>query len=180
MTLPPNAIPERVAQWMPHAHAAHLMWGLDPLLVLAICDKESGGGHFLSPRGPAGKGDNGHGHGLMQIDDRYHPTFIEAVGPDGKPLWQKPPFNIGYAAELLFTNIYLFDGFGCSPLLSAVCAYNVSPKRIREALRTVTRPVLDEQLIALLDPLTTPSKPGGPGDYLSDVMARRKSYVIAT
>lgn len=174
-----NTIPGAVVQWMPYARAAHLMWGLDEFLILAIIARESGGGEFLHPRGPGGKGDGGNGHGLMQIDGRYHSTFIAALGPDGKPLWQKPAFNIAYGAELLHTNLHMFDGIGCNPLLPAIACYNASPKRVRAALRNVSRPIADEQVIALLDPLTTPGKPGEPGNYISDVLCRMKSYVIA-
>lgn len=173
-----NTIPERVLRWLPYARAAELMWGLDPLLLLAICDRESNGGEALHPRGPTGKGDRDRGHGLMQIDVKYHPTFIDALGPDGVPLWQKPAFNFAYAAELLYTNIHLFDGTGCNPILPGVAAYNASAKRIREKLRPLTKPLPDERVIELLDPLTTASKQGEPGNYLSDVLRRRKSYVM--
>src|SRR3972149_2829488 len=44
--------------------------GMDPFILAAIGERESRWGNALHPRGPAGTGDNGYGHGLMQIDSR--------------------------------------------------------------------------------------------------------------
>lgn len=167
-------MPARVSQWLSIARAVGPLYDIDPLLILAIMDRESGGGEFTQPRGPAGLGDGGHGHGLMQIDDRYHSTFIAAKGPDGKPLWTKPLFNVGYAVELLHFNYLAFNGgSGLRAILPAIAAYNASAKRVREALRGLTRPASDVRVIAVLDPLTTGK------NYVSDVLARRANFAIA-
>ena len=167
-----KTMPQRVARWLPHARAAELVYGVDPHLLLAIVDRESHGGEALHPRGPGGVGDGGHGHGLGQLDDRYHATFLAAKGPDGKLLWADPAFNLLYAAKLLAMNVHMFDGTGVDPTLPAIAAYNASGKRVREALRGLTKPADEAEVVKALDPLTT-------GDnYVSDVLARMRSYVL--
>lgn len=64
--------------------------------LAAICDRESVGGLILRPRGPAGLGDNGHGHGLMQIDDRSFPEFCASED------WKDPLKNIFFGAGVLY------------------------------------------------------------------------------
>jgi transglycosylase-like protein with SLT domain len=169
-----STMPQRVARWLPHARAAELVYGVDAHLLLAIVDRESNGGEALHPRGPGGTGDGGHGHGLGQIDDRYHSTFLAAKGPDGALLWTDPAFNLLYAAKLLALNIHMFDGSGVNPQLPAIAAYNVLAKRVREVVRALPRPVTDEVVVAALDALTTGH------NYVSDVLVRRKSYVLTT
>lgn len=173
-------MPQRVAQWLPAARAAEMVTDVNALLLLAICDRESGGGEFLQPRGPIGKGDGGHGHGLMQIDGRYHSTFLIALGPSGKPLWQDAAFSFLFAAELIRWNRIQFDGFDVDPLLPAIAAYNASYRRVRDALASVTRPATREDFIRALDAVTTGPKSGAPGNYVSDVLAKRASYVLTT
>jgi hypothetical protein len=174
-------MPRRVAQWLPAARAAEMVTDVSALLLLAICDRESGGGEYLQPRGPTGKGDGGHGHGLMQLDDRFHfKSFVAALGPDGKPLWQDPAFAFLGAARFLRMTMVHFDGFDVEPLLPAIAAYNASEKRVRDALAGVTRPAKREDFIRALDAVTTGPKPGAPGNYVSDVLERRNTYVLTT
>ena len=70
---------------------------LSPFLLAGFMEQESDYGRALTPPGPTGTGDGGHGRGLMQIDDRAHPEFIAKVGADGKPLWQDPDQALRYA-----------------------------------------------------------------------------------
>lgn len=49
-------------------------------LGYGLMDRESLCGLLLSPKGPAGTGDGGHGHGLFQLDDRTHGAFIRTGG----------------------------------------------------------------------------------------------------
>jgi hypothetical protein len=66
--------------------------GLDPALLAAVAAQETGG-----PDTNAGRnivGDSGHGHGLFQIDDRYHDF---ARTPDA----MNPARNAEYAAGML-------------------------------------------------------------------------------
>lgn len=166
-------IPGRVAQWMPHARAAELVYGVDALLLLALLDRESHGGEALHPRGPGGTGDGGNGYGLGQIDGRYHATFIAARGPDGKPLWADPAFAILYSAKHLHCDIHRFEGRGINPVLPSLASYNAARKGVDAKLRELSLPTTDDQVIAALDPLTTG------GNYVSDVMRRRNSYVLS-
>jgi hypothetical protein len=69
-------LPLRLAQWAVEIHFAAALYRLDPLVLAAIVERESRGGEALSPPGPAGVGDGGHGRGLMQIDDRWHGLFV--------------------------------------------------------------------------------------------------------
>lgn len=159
-------LPQRIAQWLPEARAAGSMYGQDPLLMLSICDRESRGDpNAQSPDG---------GLGLYQITRKYHPTFCDAVGPDGRPLWRQPAWNTLYAAALLHFNADLFDGVVPIGLviLPMIATFNASARRVREAIRELTQPCSAEQLLGVLDPLTTG------GDYVSDVWSRFKSYVI--
>jgi soluble lytic murein transglycosylase-like protein len=164
-------IPNRVAKWLPEAKAAASIFGVDPLVMLALCDRESKGNPLAeSPDG---------GMGLYQITRKYHPTFCSAVGPDGKLLVFHPGWNTMYAAALLRMNLDHFDGVVDEPLLPAIAAFNASERRVREKLRELSRPASKEQIVAALDPLTTPTKPGEAGDYLSDVLSKRSTYVLS-
>lgn len=65
---------------------------LDPVLLAAVAAQETGG-----PDTDAGRnvvGDHGHGHGLFQIDDRYH-RFART------PAAMDPTSNADYAARML-------------------------------------------------------------------------------
>jgi hypothetical protein len=89
---------------------------LSPVLLAAIMDVESRFGDALTPPGPAGKGDGGHGHGLMQIDDRTHGTFLAQKMPDGTPKWANPYENVKYAANVYKT---AFEYFRKNPVAGA-------------------------------------------------------------
>jgi hypothetical protein len=108
-------------------------------LLAGVMDRESRGGDVLSPRGPAGTGDVGHGRGLMQIDDRpYHLTeddprynqkeaarsvvrmdFIESGD------WADPVKNIAFGAAHLR---FYYDQADSLP--AAIAAYNAGPKAL--------------------------------------------------
>lgn len=70
-----------------------------PEIIAAMMSRESRCGLALIPKkpggNPAGTGDAGHGHGLMQIDDRSHKSFIDS----GK--WKDPKENIYYGVKVL-------------------------------------------------------------------------------
>ena len=66
--------------------------GLDPRLLAAVAAQETGG-----PGANAGRnvvGDGGHGHGVFQIDDRWHAFAGTAAAMD-------PAANADYAAGML-------------------------------------------------------------------------------
>jgi hypothetical protein len=102
-----------------------------PAAVLAsICNRESDFGVALNPPGPTGRGDRGHGRGLMQIDDRFHGAWVMLTDDAGVPLWKKPEENIAKGAEILSdVRADLAD----LPPLAWICGYNADPDRVRRA-----------------------------------------------
>jgi hypothetical protein len=103
-------------------------YGLPVAILAGIGSQESRWGLALTPPGPTGTGDHGHGRGLFQVDDRWHPKHIESGD------WQIPNKHIPYAAALLKQNL---DGFGKATqqegltlLRGAVAAYNKGLKTV--------------------------------------------------
>ncbi len=76
--------------------AAARRHGVDPTLLAAVAAQETGGPGASSGRNVVG--DGGHGHGLFQIDDRWHP-FASTPGA------MDPAQNADYAAGLLRQNL---------------------------------------------------------------------------
>ena len=66
--------------------------GLDPALLAAVAAQETGGPDTNAGRNEIG--DGGHGHGLFQIDDRYHRFATTAAV-------MNPKSNAEYAAGML-------------------------------------------------------------------------------
>lgn len=125
-----------------------------PELVGAIMDRESGGGLYLRPIGPAGLGDHGFGHGLMQIDSRFHKAWLD-LG-----LWKDPEENVRYAVtHILIPNL---DSLGGVP--GAVAAYNASWTKVMQVVLEFG------QDVEKLDALTTH------GDYVSDVLYKVSQF----
>ena len=89
--------------------AAQDEYRVSPFLLYGIMEIESRSGEILSPPGPSGTGDSGHGHGLMQIDDRTWSAWLKLVDPaTGTPLWQIPRENIRKGADILSSGAKLF------------------------------------------------------------------------
>jgi hypothetical protein len=85
--------------------------GIDPTLLAAVAAQETGG-----PGSNAGRnivGDGGHGHGVFQIDDRYH-AFADSKAA------MNPTSNADYAAGMLRG---LLDRYGGN-VHQALSAYN--------------------------------------------------------
>jgi len=118
------SVPSRILRYERELKCAAELYDLDWIALAAIMERESGGGEMLTPRGPSGTGDGGHGRGLMQIDDRWHPLFI-ASG-----LWRAPEFNVVYAARLLRDNLKALSG----DYSAAVSAYNAGLGTIRRVI----------------------------------------------
>lgn len=119
MSLPPRLAPYGIL-----FAVAGAKYGIDPFLLAAICDRESNGGLALTPPGPSGTGDGGHGRGLMQVDDRAHATWVHTHQ------WQDPATNIDMGARILAGCIAEFP----RALSSAVAAYNCGAGNVRRAL----------------------------------------------
>ncbi|MBV9736800.1 MAG: transglycosylase SLT domain-containing protein [Candidatus Eremiobacteraeota bacterium] len=85
--------------------------GVDPKLLAAVAAQETGG-----PGSNAGHnivGDGGHGHGVFQIDDRYHDFARTAAVMD-------PAQNADYAAGMISGLLHSFGG----DVHKALSAYN--------------------------------------------------------
>ncbi len=101
-------------------------------VIAGIGSRESHWGLALTPPGPAGTGDKGHGRGLMQIDDRWHVNFIQS----GK--WTDPTENIIYGCAVLKNSMALFEkrlGWTKSLRLlqAGIAGYNCGPSRTLQA-----------------------------------------------
>jgi hypothetical protein len=104
---------------------------LKPSIVAAIGSRESGWGLLLDSQG---KGDNGFGHGIMQIDSDFHSEFIST----GK--WRNPVDNIDYALDNVLAPYYQLlsettNLRGFDLLRGAIAAYNAGPERVKRAVR---------------------------------------------
>lgn len=134
---------------------------VDPMIIAALGQRESRWGHALSPQGPGGTGDYGHGHGLMQIDDRSHSDFLDNYD------WTDPYTNVQYAIHnVLKPNLDFFTqkGLQGDQLVSAaVAAYNAGPGNVWKAIQAGKSP----------DAVTTGR------NYASDVLARAASAANA-
>jgi hypothetical protein len=162
-------LPKHLAQWGRELHAAATVARLCPFLLAAVCDRESRGGLALKPLGPAGTGDFGHGRGLMQVDDRFHPGFLVASDSAGKHLWKLPAYNILYGALLLRSYLDALQDVHL-----ALAAYNAGVGKVRRAADAITvsgdKVKLLEQRRAAADALTSG------GDYGRDVLRRRAQW----
>jgi hypothetical protein len=112
--------------------AARYSW-LRPSVIAGIGSRESHWGRLLSPAGPSGTGDLGHGRGLMQIDDRFHIPFINS----GK--WRDPRENIQYGInEVLAKNYDYLDRNtnlqGIELLRGALASYNAGLGNVLDAV----------------------------------------------
>jgi hypothetical protein len=96
--------------------------GLDPALLAAVAAQETGGPESSSGRNVVG--DHGHGHGLFQIDDRYHSFAKTAAAMD-------PARNADYAATMISGLLKRYGG----DVHKALSAYNAGSPN---AMGTVT------------------------------------------
>jgi hypothetical protein len=103
------------------------------LILLGVGSRETAWGtsRFLDQRGPGGRGDHGHGHGLMQIDDRSHGLYINSG------MWADAASNIAYGASVLLQSYaYLRRKDVVDPVLTraALAGYNAGPGRVLQAI----------------------------------------------
>lgn len=97
--------------YAPQIEAAARQYGLDPRLLEAVAAQETGGPGSNSGRNVVG--DGGHGHGIFQIDDRYHAFARTAAAMD-------PAANAQYAAKMISDNLRQYGG----SVRQALSAYN--------------------------------------------------------
>jgi len=118
------ALPSSAAPYVAFFRASGANYNVDPLLLAAICQQESafGTSSLLSQPGPAGTGDGGHGHGLMQIDDRWHADWLGAND------WTDPATNIDGGASIFAGDIVQAEALNLGSddltLMAALSAYN--------------------------------------------------------
>lgn len=127
-------LPPRIAQWEdPALIELERRYRVHRLLSGALLDRESRGGEDpnMRPKGPSGRGDNGHAYGLWQLDDRTHGAFLQERLPDGRFKWEDPLEAGDYAMRaVLVPAIRIFAG----DLFLALCAYNAGPTAVKEAM----------------------------------------------
>lgn len=85
--------------WRPHFQEAARTFTLPEARLWAIASRETN----LDPLYLEKKGDNGHGPGLMQIDDRSFKTWCGARDPENPKrfMWQNPKECILMGAQVL-------------------------------------------------------------------------------
>jgi soluble lytic murein transglycosylase-like protein len=186
-------LPARAAQWLAFVEQAIAHeWDppsngqdLDVALVLAVVERESRCGDALTPKGPGGTGDLGHGHGLGQFDDRPpkpgtydSDVFRDAEGlgnwewvalakPDGAPRWADPELNLARVVEQLRWNLVTF----CGDIPAALAAYNASVARVRRVFNGLCAQASVSARAAAFDELTTGH------DYVSWVLRTRDTFL---
>jgi hypothetical protein len=79
---------------------------IDPNLIYGLGDRETqwGTSRYLDVKGPGGRGDGGHGYGLMQIDDRSWGAWLAAND------WRDPYTNVKKGARILKGKLAFFAG----------------------------------------------------------------------
>jgi hypothetical protein len=118
---PENALPG-IAFGADITAAAH-RHGLDPVLLGAVAAQETGGPGALEGRNVVG--DHGHGHGVFQIDDRWHPFATTPAAMD-------PAQNADYAAATLRRLLDRHDG----NVREALHDYNAGSERFASTTTT--------------------------------------------
>jgi hypothetical protein len=108
--------------------------GHRPAVVAGIMMRETEGGlsPACNPPGPACLGDGGHGHGLMQIDDRSFADYCASQH------WKDPASNIDFGCAVLATKrAYLVSHLYLLAYVAehaAIAAYNCGEGNVRKAL----------------------------------------------
>jgi hypothetical protein len=95
----------------PEIASAARRHSLDPELLAAVAAQETGGPDINAGHNEVG--DGGHGHGLFQIDDRYHPFASTRAAMD-------PASNAEYAAGMISGLLKQYGG----NVREALSAYN--------------------------------------------------------
>lgn len=103
-----------------------------PEIIAGILSRESRFGLLLDDEG---KGDSGHGHGLMQIDDRSFGAWL--AGHD----WADPQVNIEMGVRILTDKYNYLNNKGLLNNMSeveaeraAVAAYNCGEGNVRKVI----------------------------------------------
>ena len=128
-------------------------------VLMGIASRESRMGLLLDAEG---KGDGGHGHGIMQVDNRWHKAFCDS------DKWSNLAASLEYVHKTVIVPSFNYLGEHCweqvgedygALFRATVAAYNAGPGNVRKALEAGTG----------VDSLTTGR------DYAKDVLARAKA-----
>jgi len=115
------AIPSEAAPYAATILAVAEETGVDPFVIAAIGERESRWGLTLDANG---LGDSGHGHGIMQIDDRTWGSWLASSE------WWDPYVNVRKGAEIMGQNLDYFAGKGLTGnelIAAAAAGYNHGP-----------------------------------------------------
>lgn len=174
---PPPAFPKIGLVYWPCFVDSGARHGFHPCLLAAICSRETefGTSEKLDVKGPGGRGDRDargrwHGHGLMQIDDRWHADWLKRTTPEGVPLWKMAADNIDYAARVVLKPALKL----LKDLRLAVAAYNCGAGGVLKALgqlQVAMKSPTQELQWAAADRFTTGR------DYSGDVFRRFDSFL---
>lgn len=110
-------LPPAIRKYAPQIEAAARKYEIPAALIAAVMDRETNGRNII--------GDGGHGHGLMQIDDRSHGTWLR-----GHQNGLDPASNIDYGTSILRDNLKRAKGLGLrgdAAFRYAAAAYNAGP-----------------------------------------------------
>lgn len=138
----------RVIQHQAKFQVAARNFNLPPALLAAIASRESRGGNILKN----GFGDNGHGFGIMQVDDRNPFPVVQEGGPAGQP-------HINQATGILRDKLVVVKNK--FPDLSAVGQLQTAVSRYNGG-KGLPAPDSDRGTTG--------------GDYMNDVWARARFY----
>lgn len=99
-------------------------------VLAGILMRESHGGELLDANG---LGDGGHGHGLMQIDDRSFPAFCKGT------TWRDPAKNIEFGATVLHMKRAFLDSHtelqGAARERATIAAYNCGEGNVLKSVQ---------------------------------------------
>lgn len=123
---------EEIKQYEDTVKKVSARYEIPASVIAGLGSRESHWGLALTPPGPGGTGDGGHGRGLLQIDDRWHKAFIDS----GK--WADAKENIIYGCAVLKNSIDFFAKktgwkMGFDLLKAGIAGYNCGPSRAFES-----------------------------------------------
>lgn len=195
------SVPHEIEQWMPLFIDSGEKFGVDHMLLAAICERESRGGLALRPIGVDGTGDFVPRHGKkFQQDPRYRYVYDGPVAIAGRqetvPFympadglgWGRGIFQIDYAAwaEFIDSGAWKIPAKATDQAariiaqamakfpgdeLAVIAAYNCGEWRVARELEEITDTGSDAAKLRALDALTAG------GDYVSDVLRRRSKFL---
>jgi spore coat assembly protein SafA len=111
------SLPSPYGNYQDEIMASSQKYNVPPEIITAVISRETNGRNII--------GDGGHGHGLMQIDDRYHGSFLRNNhnGLD-------PATNIDYGTSIIRDNLNRYNG----DFRKALAAYNAGQGNVDRAV----------------------------------------------